>query len=278
MCAIAHIGALQELSKHLPLKTIKEWMGVSAGALVAMCIVIGFTLDELADFCIRFDFTNIKEYDSVPGWVLHFGLDTGERLQKFIEACLHVKGLSSDFTFKQCLEKNGLSLRIMATDLNESKPITFSPIDTPHYHVAEAVRASMSYPYYFQPLICPQTGHYLVDGGVISNYPLFVVPQEEHSRTLGILIRTVIPKIEDLGEEGIETIITRPLKIVLSEKQNLEAQFYDAHCIEIQLGNLNVLEFSFDEDTKNFIIQCGKKAVFKYFQNSSKPKRRYSVS
>ena len=101
MCAMAHVGALIELSNHIPFKAVKEWMGVSAGSFVAMCLCIGFTLNELEDFCVRFDFTNIKEYDSVPGWLLHFGIDTGERLHKLIDACLHVKGLSSDLTFKE---------------------------------------------------------------------------------------------------------------------------------------------------------------------------------
>ena len=277
-CAIAHLGALIELSKHLPLKAIKEWMGVSAGSLVAMCVCIGFSLEELANLCIRFDFTNIKEYDSVPGWLLHFGIDTGERLHRLIEACLHVKGLSSDFTFKDCYEQFGKSLKIVATDLNDAKSITFCPTTTPEYKLADAVRASMSYPYYFQPFICPKSGHYLSDGGIISNYPLFVLPREEHSRTLSILIRTTIKRQDNLDESSIEDIISRPIKIVLNERTNIEAMFYDAHCIQIELDNLNTLEFSFDEETKSFIIKRGKEAVQEYFKKYPKPKRRYSVS
>lgn len=183
---MAHVGALQELSNHVPLHTIKEWMGISAGSLVAMCICIGFTLEELLEFSIRFDFMNIKEMDSIPGWILHFGLDTGERLHKLIDACLHVKGQSSDLTFQECYDRFGKSLRIMATDLNDVLPITFSHTTTPTYRISDAVRASMSAPYYFQPFLCPQTGHYLVDGAVISNYPLFVLPKEEHEQTLSI--------------------------------------------------------------------------------------------
>jgi hypothetical protein len=278
MCAMAHVGALVELSKHIPLKAIKEWMGVSAGSLVAMCISIGFTLEELTDLCIRFDFTNVKEYDSVPGWLLHFGIDTGERLHKLIEACLHVKGLSSDFTFKGCYDKFGKSLKVIATDLNEAKIKTFCPKATPDYKVADAVRASMSYPYYFQPFICPETGHHLSDGGVISNYPLFVLPIEEHCRTLSILIRTFIEKNEDLMDLPMEDLIMRPIKIVLTERTNIEARFYDSKCIQIDLGDLNILEFSFDEDTKNFIIEKGKESVKNYFDDLPKPKRRYSVS
>lgn len=278
ICAIAHVGALIELSNHIPLKTIKEWMGVSAGSLVAMCLCIGFTLDELYKVCIEFDFTNIKEYDSVPGWLLHFGIDTGERLHKLIEACLHVKGLSSNFTFKECLDKFGKSLRVVATDLNEATSKTFCPKLTPDYCIADAVRASMSYPYYFQPFICPVTGHHLSDGGVISNYPLFVLPREEHSRTLSILIRTTIKKHEDLMDNSIEELMMLPIQIVLTERTNIESRFYDSHCIQINLGDLNILEFSFDEDTKKFIVDKGKNAVITYFKNCPKPLRRYSVS
>ena len=57
MCAIAHVGVLMELSKRMPLKAVKEWMGVSAGALIAMCQCIGFTLDELYKLC---HYTNLQ--------------------------------------------------------------------------------------------------------------------------------------------------------------------------------------------------------------------------
>jgi predicted acylesterase/phospholipase RssA len=278
MCAMGHVGALIELSNHISLKAVKEWMGVSAGSLVAMCICIGYTLEELEELCVRFDFTNIKEYDSVPGWIFHFGIDTGERLQKLVEACLHVKGICSDFTFKECLDRFGKSLRVVVTDLNDAVSKTFCPILTPEYRIADAVRASMSYPYYFQPFICPQTGHYLSDGGVISNYPLFVLPREEHLRTLSILIRTSVEKDDNLMNLGIEELISRPIKIVLTERTNIESRFYDSKCIQIKLGNLNILEFSFDEETKNFIIEQGKKSVKEYFKNFPKIQRRYSVS
>ncbi len=278
VCAMAHVGALIELSKYIPLKAIKEWMGVSAGSLVAMCLCIGFTLDELLDFCVRFDFKNIKELDSIPGWVLHFGIDTGERLHKLIDACLHVKGLSSDFTFKECYEKFGLSLRIIATDLNEVIPKIFSPKDTPNYKISNAVRASMTFPYYFQPFICPETGHYLIDGGVISNYPLFILPKEEHNRTLSILIRILVEKNEKLMELGIDSLITRPLNIALIERLTIEARLYEADCIQVMLGQLDVLDFSLSDDTKQIIIKKGGEAVNNYFKSHPKPKRRKSIS
>ena len=278
MCAIAHVGALIELSNHIPLKAVKEWMGVSAGSLMAMCLCIGYTLKELEEFSLKFDFTNIREYDSVPGWLLHFGIDTGERLHKLVEACLHVKGLSSECTFKDCYDKFGTTLRVVVTDLNDAKAVHYSPKDTPNYRIADAVRASMSFPYYFQPHICPVSGHYLIDGGVISNYPLFVLPEEEHSRTLSLLISGGVDTTIDLMDAEIEEVIIRPIRMVLAAKQELEMKFYDAQSIQIKLTKFNILEFSFNEENKNSIIEIGKKAVINYFKSKSKLKRRHSVS
>ena len=276
LCGIAHVSALMELSKHIPLKSVKEWMGVSAGSFLAMCICIGYTLDELYELCINFDFSHIKDYDSVPGCLLHLGIDTGDRLQKLIEACIHVKGLSSDLSFKQCYELFGLSLKIVATDLNDATYIVFSPVDTPDYKISDAVRASMSLPYYYQPFICPVTNHFLADGGVISNYPLCIIPKEDHIRTLSILIRTSVNKVDDIMNLSIDELVTRPLRILLMEKGNLELKLYSLNCIQIQLGNINIMDFSFDEKTKQNIMLKGKESVIDYFKKI-KIKRRNSI-
>jgi len=276
ICATAHVGALIELSNHIPLQAIKEWMGVSAGSLIAMCVCIGYTLDELLDFSVRFDFTEIKEMDSVPGWILHFGMDTGERLHRLVHACLHVKGLSSEFTFQDCLTRFGTSLRIVATDINDACPIIFSPTTTPDYCMADAVRASMGAPYYFQPFICPVSNHYLVDGAVISNHPLFVLPDEEHSRTLSVLIRTSIEKKEHATEMVINEFMMRPLQIALAEKNKMESRFYDARCIQIMLGEVDILDFGMELELKKGIIQKGKDAV-RQFMGQYKPRRRNSI-
>lgn len=278
ICAMAHVGALLELTKRVPLHAVKEWMGVSAGSLFAMCICIGYTLEEMRQFSIRFDFTNIKDVDTVPGWILRFGMDTGERLHRLVEACLHVKGLSSNFTFKDCYDQFGLSLRIVATDLNDAVPKMFSHTDTPDYHIADAVHASMTVPYYFQPFLCPVTGHYLVDGSVISNYPLFVLPKEEQEETLSILIRTSVEKVEDLMSLGMDELITRPLNVALREKISIETRFYDVGCIQIMLGELNMLDFSFDEEIKHRIVEMGRDAVIQYWNQQKKPQRRHSFS
>ena len=60
------------------------------------------------------------------------------------------------------------------------------------------------------------------------------------------------------------------------EKGNLELKVYDSKCIQINLGNLNILDFSFDKETKNMIIKNGVDAVNEYFKNTI-IKRRHSI-
>jgi predicted acylesterase/phospholipase RssA len=276
ICATAHVGALQELSKHIPLKAIKEWMGVSAGSLIAMCLCIGFTLDELYEFSVRFDFSHIQDPDGIPGWILHFGMDTGDRLQRLVNACLHVKGLSSEMTFQEVYQKYGLSLRVLATDLNQATGKCFSPTDTPDYPVSYAVRASMTYPYYFQPFVCPITGHSYVDGGVTSNYPLYLIPKEEHSRTWSILLRLTMDTTEQLEDLSSDHRLIRPLSIALTEKTNIETTLYDVECIKIPLNGVNVLDFSLSKEVKKELVRKGSMAVREFMKGRSRPVRRHS--
>lgn len=277
ICGVAHVGALQELAKHIPISLIKEWMGVSAGALMAMCLAIGFTLDELYDFSVRFDFTNIQQPDSPTGWLLHMGFDTGERLQRLVHACLHVKGLPSDLTFQGLYQRSGISLRVLATDMNEAKGVVFSPSDSPEYPVAVAVCASMSYPYYYQYLICPRTGHSLIDGGVISNYPMYLLSKEEHAHTLSILLRLGIQQADSLDDLPPEQLLVRPLAIALTEKTNIETCLYDVECIKIPLGDVNVLDFSLSEETKRALVEKGRLAAQAWLASRPKPVRRKSL-
>ena len=273
MASITHIGALQELSTHFSIKAIKHWMGVSAGAMIAMCLAIGYTLEELMELYMRFDFTNVHDMDSVSGWVLYFGMDTGDRLYRLITACLHVKGLSSEITFQEIYEQFGCSLCIVATDLHEGKPILFSHTTTPTYCVADAVRASASVPYYYQPFVCPVTGHFLVDGACTSNIPLFMLSKEEQARTLSLLIRISVEPKEVLE---IQDFLLRPLNVLYAQKMEIESAFYDSNCIQIMLDGIDIMDFALPYDVKEEIIEKGKQAVQLYYRELPTPKRRNS--
>jgi predicted acylesterase/phospholipase RssA len=273
---IAHLGALKVLQSKLYLKNIKGWLGVSAGALMALCFVVGFTVDEIEQVYLKFDFTNVSDIDSAPGWIMNCGMDTGNRLRKLIEAVLHIKGYSETITFKELYEKRNTVLKVYVTDLNEAKLICFSEKDTPERSVVDAVRASMSIPYYFQPFIDPISNHILVDGAVISNYPFFMLSSHEVDETLGIFIDTSPKYLEELG---VDDILLRPMRIVLSMRSKHEVEIYKEQTIYVNCGDRNPVNFSISEESKKELMEMGRIAAEKYFENKkkAKPARRYSV-
>jgi predicted acylesterase/phospholipase RssA len=275
---IAHVGALQQLasSSILHISHIQEWMGVSAGALMAFCMTIGYTLEELEHFFLEFDFRNITDIDSAPGWIINYGMDTGEKLMKFVHACLHVKGLSDSVTFEQLHTITSKSLRIFFTDLNDATFIECSYKKTPHRNVAEAICASMSIPYYFQPVIDKETSHYLIDGGVVSNYPLHILQDHELTETLGIIL---LSQQVPLHEFKLEDFALRPLQILMNTRSHRDIKHYQPHTIIVPVGSRSAVNFDIDENERKNLLEIGKKAVISYQKHKRKQiQRRYSVS
>ena len=61
--ALAHLGSLDVLEKKGLLRSVTEYVGVSAGAFVGFCLVIGYTITELKMLCSVFDFGLIRNLD-----------------------------------------------------------------------------------------------------------------------------------------------------------------------------------------------------------------------
>lgn len=269
-----HSGALEELESLNMLINVKEWMGVSAGALMSLCKVLGYTTKGIHALCTEFDFENVIDLDSGPGCLINFGIDTGERLQRLINAVLHIKGFSSDITFQELYEKTNKSLRVFATDLNDGIYIEFSHKLTPDYHVSLATRASMSFPYYFQPVEDPLTGHLLSDGGIINNYPLEILTDEERHETLGILF---LEQIKPLEEPTLQNLLMRPCQLLLAGRGKSLYNGYSKHTICIRTKCYDSLKFNLSVEEKKQVIEEGKEAVKNYLKQYRKPVRRLSI-
>lgn len=183
---LAHIGVLQWMEEHhVP---IDRLAGTSMGALVGSLYSSGVTPDELRALAISNTFTSVFTLES-PYSDLSFrrrqdrhqipqsvtvGLRHGVR---FRNAFLIERGVN-EFLIANLASYNGLDLdfdrmpipfRCVATDLNSLQPVTFN-----HGPLPQAVRASISIPGVFPPVL-GNDGHYLVDGGILNNLPTEVV-------------------------------------------------------------------------------------------------------
>ena len=274
MVGICNVGVLQELDARGYLPLLKEYIGISSGALQALIFASGYTLAQGFEI-LKMDFQQVTEPDFAPGWLLNMGYDTGNRLLRFVQALLRERGLKELITFQELFQATGRSFRTFATNMNLASLVEFSKEKTPHYPVAYAARASMSLPYYFQPFKCPLTGILYGDGGVITNFPLSYLMEEERQETHAVNIHyspDPNPSIE------LQDYLMRPLQIFLGARSQENSDRYPSQTVVVRGVKSHPINFGMELEEKMELVAKGRAAAKEFFQTYRKPVRRYSVS
>jgi NTE family protein len=163
-----------------------EVAGTSSGSIIASLLAAGYTSDQLKQIIISTPFQQFIKSSTQwlgPSLRLLFkkGLYSGDPLENWIYELLAKKGI---YTFADLPPQK---LRIIASDISGGR-IVVLPDDLPlynldpaHFLVSRAVRMSASIPYFFEPVRIRRTKAppiYIVDGGVLSNFPLWIFDQE----------------------------------------------------------------------------------------------------
>ncbi|APH04435.1 patatin-like phospholipase family protein [Bacillus weihaiensis] len=167
--------------------------GTSAGSIIATFILAGYKSEEILKMMEEVDLKMFLDERrallSLPftKWISlywNLGLYRGVKLEEWLLEKLKAKGIS---TFGDIPPQ---SLRIVASDLTNGQLIVL-PDDLPKYginpssfSVARAVRMSCSLPYFFEPVkLASSTGiNVVVDGGVLSNFPIWLFYQNKKKK------------------------------------------------------------------------------------------------
>jgi NTE family protein len=277
---VAHIGALEVLQERGKLKCVKEYLGISAGAIVAFCLCIGYTLSELRALITVFNFTKIQnlEPEIMFSFVESYGFDDGANIDKLFTVLLRAKGLSPEITFREFSEKfpNHPSLRIFATEVSTRSLKEFSLKKTPDIRLKFAIRASVSIPIIFTP-VEDLSGSYFVDGGIISNFPFHLLTDEERERAIGITFyRYTIQE----GPVKINNIFEYIQRVCSSAYYHQEERLYkkwSPQIIAIKTAQNFSLNFEATSEEKEALMEAGR-ASAEEFLRAPVPRvaRRYS--
>ena len=274
----AHVGALKGLNDKGYLRFIREYIGVSAGALLSTLFVIGYTIQQIEKLCMELDFSVIRNFDPADALdVLEkYGLDSGENLEKLVHSVFRVKGVPIDLTFEQAVQRDMPLLRIFATDLNTCSFIEFSAKKTPDTPIIFALRASMCIPLYFNPIQDPRTKHLLVDGGVIANYPIDYLTEDEQEESIGLKFNDVITTVE--SHESLIVFLNQLLaaSFVSMKKSN---RHYNK-TITIPCGEYPSWNFEASKEDRKLLYDIGYKAANDYMKlkRNIQKHRRHSIS
>lgn len=275
---IAFIGAIQEAEERG--YRFKRLGGTSAGALIASLLAAGYTGKELEQYVDQLSFSSLldrSELSKIPylGNLLSLffqnGIFQGKRLETWIKEMLLAKGVH---TFGD-LPAN--KLKIVASDISRGKFLIL-PDDLPAYNldpytfpIHQAVRMSCSIPYFLQPVTLRYRGKkvYIVDGALLSNYPIWLFDKKKDRHTCP----TIGFRLKGAEQVAATTPIYGPVSMlfaIFSTMMEAHDRLYikekdAARTMFIPVENVRATDFQINAHKKKRLIQLGREEARRFF-------------
>lgn len=186
-------GAVSEIEKKYEFVNIA---GNSAGAIMAALLAAGYTARETKEELKKLDYNKFKDEGLLDklGFIgkglsigFEYGIYEGDYFEEWLETLLQRKGKTKfgDMIIKdEKIEKYKYKLQVIASDITDRKLLVLPQhlkdfgYNPEEFSISRAVRMSMSIPVFFEPVRLPDASgrvHYIVDGGALSNYPIWLL-------------------------------------------------------------------------------------------------------
>jgi predicted acylesterase/phospholipase RssA len=277
---VSYLGALQVLQEQNLLIHVREFCGVSAGALIALMLALGYSQHVLERFCFEYDFSELGciEPDALLESMETFGVNSGENLRSLIRKVLHHKGFGPDTTFGE-LQASGTvkGIRIWATDIQYIKLLEFSAEKTPTIPIQLALYASMSLPMVFTPIKHPDTHTLLLDGGVLDNYPIGSFTEKEVEETLGFVFEF---KSFPVQVDDIMSFLSLLTSGYYMPSYQSTFQKHKCNTIVVPCQEFSSVKFEASKEDRLWLVSKGRQATEDFLcrGSTSRLSRRASVS
>jgi NTE family protein len=292
---IAFAGAIQAAAE----AGYSEWAcvaGTSAGAIAAMTLAVGYDAGDIRRVLEETPYGRIGESTNALVRLLNLlrrhGLTKGDGLRAWIGDLL--EGAPSPVT---AFGELGGRLKVVGCDLAHSRLVVF-PDDVGLYEdergrqlqpedfpVADAVRVSAGFPYFFPPLALRDraTGKegVLVDGGVVSAFPVFLFdrPQPSHP-TWGFRLHGGMgaehPSHREIG--GLDwpaDMAWGILDTAMNAFDTREVLSFGDRVVSIPTGSVGTLDFQLTEEEREFLYRSGYETAKAFF--AGQPSARNSL-
>lgn len=240
--------------------------GTSIGAVIALFICIGYTANEILEILKYFNFQNYYSLQ-VDKFMENFGLETGEKIRRFLGVLFVGRHMTIDVTFEELFERTGKWLVINATCIETQETEYFSYKTHPKMKVITAINASVAIPYIFACV--KYNNRTYVDGCVLDNLIVNYFDDDPLS-VIGINLRSVKEILHpDITCDSL-TDFTKSLisSIYYSYHVNQEKNYGDCNIIHIDAKNIisTVIDLEINIETKNKLYQLGYDQTKEYFQ------------
>ncbi len=221
----------------------------------------------------------------------------GDYLEEWVYKALGSRGVKTFGDIKNGktdeLNPNGYKVRMTAVDLTRWRVITipddldFYGIDPDRFEVAKAVRMSTCVPFIFKPVEITRTAenktktYRIVDGGVLDNFPIWLVDKNADTHTIGFKLNRSQNKLFSLN---VPLNILRAL-VSATHDTGIPHYAYNTDTVSgINTGKVSSFDFELGESERQYLIDCGTRSAEMFFDkfenkklNTKKYRNFYSV-
>jgi NTE family protein len=274
--------------------------GTSAGAIVATLAAAGYTSAELHDILASLEFSQFLDRaleDRIPiaGALISVlkdqGIFEGNVFLGWLHGLLQAKGKTKfgDLVIPEFADDPQYrhKVQVIASDVTHRRMLVLPRdavslgIEPDDLDIALAVRMSMSIPIFFEPVrrAGPDGEHVIVDGGMLSNFPVWLfdssgVPEWP---TFGLKLVDPKPK-EPLTGGQVAPVGKGPIRETIDHIAGLVSTMTDAHdklyleksdfVRTITISNLGVrtMEFSLSPERAEELFREGRRAAKEFLE------------
>ena len=254
--------------------------GNSAGSIVASLIAGGYSATELRQIMMSLDYSRFADKDwkdKLPFGMAYSlfaekGIYEGKYLRDFLKEKL-LKAPSPIQTFRDVKEKDGsYRLQMIAADISRAKLLVLPQdiadygIDPDDLEVADAVRMSVSIPYFFEPI---QLSHVdgteciIVDGGIVCNFPVWIYDDdiEAGNPPVGFCL---VDDGETRPIHGVVSMFAAILETMLEARDKRYVADEQLTTVQIPTLGIQTCDFHLSRDRQEALYLAGRKAAVKY--------------
>lgn len=276
----AYVGAIQVLEQRGI--QFRRVAGTSAGAILAAFIAAGFNAKELEEI---FDELNLKVLLDPPKFLINLpllkwmnlykrlGLYRGKALEKWF----HQKLVTKNIRNFGDLPKG--SLKLVASDLTNGKIIVLPDdlkdygIDGSTFPISRALRMSCGLPFFFEPAYLKNGKEecVIVDGGVLSNFPLWIYDNKKQVRPiLGMKLSSANDEMPPRKINNAIQLFEALFSTMKDAHDNRYiARKHEKDIIFIPVENYSATQFDIDEETKKKLINIGRARTIQFLKTWS---------
>jgi NTE family protein len=256
----SYIGVMKYLEETGYINNIENILGVSVGSIFSLMISLNINSKQFGNLLTIVN-TEMGEINihNILSFFDTFGIDNGERITKLIKACIKIKLNNENATFEDLYNYNkNRKLLILATNLTQNDKTIFSFDQTPNVELWKAVRASCTYPLYFQPIEIDNDLY--VDGGVSCNYPIYYF-KDDIKNTIGISFIYCNNNDNDNDNNNKKNdfinYISSIFKVIIGSLEKHIIELYKDNTIQIEIPLSYIVDYKLSRERKEEIYEIG---------------------